>query len=522
MADDGSLVRKRLGQFYTPRSEAASLARWAVRTGMEKILEPSAGDGALLAPALARAAMLSATPPIAVAVDIDQTATDALSGRFGEAVEIINDDFFNRSASEIKPVDVILANPPFSRNQQIPPAMRAALRKRFPIRGAAGLWTYFILHARHFLRPGGRMAVVVPASACFADYAQDLLVQLRADFREVSLFELPSKPDWIGGADERGALLLAEGWQAGPAATVKRGVWSYEIGAPRPTSAPPLPSYRRLLAASRPLASMAALSIGVVTGANRVLLLSQKEVESTGIAREDLVQIVTRSRQAPALRFGRDDLAAASPTEKVWLLSPRTLGPRGGAIRRRLALIGPRARRTTAWLNKRSPWWRVQTLPAGDAVFTYMNDRGPRICLLDPGLLCTNTLHSIRFNGEVTEEERWATALSMISTFGQLAAESRGRSYGGGVLKFELREARSFPILPPSSSSTRDAFVAADKALRAGLPGLAQDIADKALVSPILGRGWKLAVGEMKLILEAAQAARRRGDARAVEVDLYG
>lgn len=42
MADDSSSVRKRLGQFYTHRSEAESLANWAVRTGMERILEPSA------------------------------------------------------------------------------------------------------------------------------------------------------------------------------------------------------------------------------------------------------------------------------------------------------------------------------------------------------------------------------------------------------------------------------------------------------------------------------------------------
>ena len=82
------------------------------------------------------------------------------------------------------------------------------------------------------------------------------------------------------------------------ATSVKRGVWSYDLDAPRtlPATSPP-PSYRRLFAASRPLAHLATLSIGVVTGANRVFLLSKREVAEAGIAQTDLKPILTRSRQ---------------------------------------------------------------------------------------------------------------------------------------------------------------------------------------------------------------------------------
>ena len=80
MAAANGLARKRLGQFYTPGSEASSFAKWAIRTGNERILEPSAGDGALLVAALERAASLSGQPRTALACDIDSESVESLNG----------------------------------------------------------------------------------------------------------------------------------------------------------------------------------------------------------------------------------------------------------------------------------------------------------------------------------------------------------------------------------------------------------------------------------------------------------
>ena len=40
------------GGYYTPLSVAQWLARWAIRSGTDRILEPSCGDGAFLAAAM--------------------------------------------------------------------------------------------------------------------------------------------------------------------------------------------------------------------------------------------------------------------------------------------------------------------------------------------------------------------------------------------------------------------------------------------------------------------------------------
>ena len=482
------LARKRLGQFYTPGSEASSFADWAIRTGNERILEPSAGDGALLLAALKRTAALQGRPRTAIACDIDGSAVELLQARVGDAADIRTTDFFDLDPREHAPVDVVLANPPFTRNHLLDEITKRKLRERYPLKGAAGLWAYFVLHARSFLRNGGRMLVVVPTAATFTSYGEDLLRQLRCDFRTLSLVELPTKPSWTLSADERGAVILADGYQGGPAALITRGVWDFGTNSPqlsRPVTLPP--SFRRLGERAVSLDGLANLSIGTVTGANAVFLLNGRDAEKFG--KNDLVAIVARARHVRGVSISKLELEEMGRDgERTWLLAPRALGARGGPVRNRLARVDRHARRTTAWLNKRRPWWGVVPQPAFDAVFTYMNDAGPRLALVESGITCSNTLHCVRFKAEVTTASRMSAVVSFLSTFGQLEGELRGRAYGGGVLKFELKEARAFPVLLNEVVTGRDVSTL-DGMLRRGEVVAAREFADELLLEPVLGTG---------------------------------
>lgn len=180
-----------------------------------------------------------------------------------------------------------------------------------------------------------------------------------------------------------------------------------------------------------------------------------------------------------------------------------------GRIRNRLAQILADKRCTITWLNKRSPWWKVDTGPGCDAIFTYMNDRGPRIVIAEGDIRCTNTLPQIRFSPELSHDERLIVALSMISNFGQLAAEYIGRPYGGGVLKFELTDARRFPILLRKDGRTKSAFAKADQAIRLGDMDKARRIADALLLPSVFGASWESAASEMMAEALQLRYARR-------------
>ena len=520
---DGGLssatARKQLGAFYTPDLTAASLARWAIRTGVESVLEPSVGRGALLKAAIIRSRELRPFGGLnqPLACDIDSATLEALKSELWEGVDFYPGDFFELDPATLRKFEVVIANPPFTRNHSIKPHRRKTLRKRFGVEGPAGIWVYFLVHAMEFLLPGGRIASIVPGSTLFTQYGALFLRRLCGSFSSVNVYQLADRPSWGGGADERGAVILAEGYGHGPCENYLKGIWPPSSEQIYQHSLE-LRAYRDLISASKPFGDIASISIGAVTGRNSIFLLTEEERTALGLSLEDVTSTVSRARHVEGITITREDLIRlARDGQKTWLLTPSSLEDRGTPSRKRLARITKHQRRSTCWMNKRNPWWRVETGSSCDGVFTYMNEHGPRLALTTPKIICTNTLHRVVFRSMVSETEKLAAALTFISTFGQLAGEVIGRVYGGGVLKFELAEARLMPTL--SGADSRDDTVlraaghGADLALRAGALDAARDLADEALLAPVLGPSWKSAVAELREAVRGRREARRTGRA---------
>ncbi len=501
---------KALGAFYTPATIAGILAEWVVRSGSERLLEPSVGDGALISAALQRANDLLGTGHSLrfLACDVDAAAVVAVNSQLPDESEVRAIDFLQLDPSSTGKFAGVITNPPFTRNHALEPRRRAALRQRFEIAGAAGLWVHFLVHACSFLAPGGRLAAVVPASAAFTRYGQQAIARLCAQFDHVELRQIVDKPLWVNGADERGAILLASGYQHGRSLCPKMSRWYASGERQADVYTGSLACFHEALEGSIPLRDLACLSIGAVTGCNNVFLLNEDERMSALIGADEISTVVSRARQIPGLLVNQEELRAlATKGEKTWLLTPPNIERARIGVRKRLSLIEKSKRRQTVWLNKRTPWWKIDRGDDCDAIFTYMNDRGPRLVLAGPGIACTNTLHRARFHQQITSEQRAAAALTMVSTFGQLAAELGGRSYGGGLLKFELGNARDLPVLQTQGAGVFADLQAADAAIRAGNSDGARDIADKVLLPGAVGPHWRTAAKEM-----AAELRRMRLD----------
>lgn len=503
---------KALGAFYTPATIAGMLAEWVVQTGNERLLEPSVGDGALVAAAIERRRELRGARGELrfVACDINPAAIEAMEIRLPDTCEARAVDFLQLDPASTGRFTSVLANPPFTRNHAIEPARREILRRRFGVTGAAGLWVHFLIHSMDFLAPQGRLAAIVPAAALFTNYGRAAIERVCGRFAHVEIRQIVDKPLWINGAEERGAVILASGYGIGSAPIPTPSRWRTDGRQEAATQPAALPAFDALAAIARPLSDLATLAIGAVTGCNAIFLLSEEERLSFDICLTDLVPIASRARQLPGLMVTCGDLLdCAVAGEKTWLLAPRDLSSRGNGVRRRLAQISRSKRVKTVWLNKRDPWWQVDAGTPCDAVYTYMNDLGPRLILADDGVRCTNTLHRVTFGAGIDHQAQIAASLSMLSTFGQLAAERIGRSYGGGLLKFELMDARRMPILPAGAQPLEAALGMADEALRAGDRDRARALADKALIAPLLGRAWKSGVAQLEVELTTARSARR-------------
>jgi len=503
--------RKELGAYYTPVDLAQYLAGWAIVSPKTAILEPSVGRGALVAALVDR--LDAKKGGMVVGCEIDEETFLAAKTRFeGRPVTLLNTDFLQLSSATIKPVDAVVANPPFTRNHQLATFVRQKLKKdsgfRDIITGAPGLWVYFLLSSLSFLRLGGRVAFVAPAAVAFADYATPLLRVLRDRFQTVAVASINERVAWEGAAQERASLVLAAGFGLGPAPEIQRLALSLSTGE---TSVVAAHKRWATTASVIVLGELARIEIGVVTGANAWFVLDETHAAANDLPQTALVPILSRARQVRGIEITTAEARGMAKTgERTLLFRPEVSGPRGGPIRRYLAKILKAKRRRVLWFSKRNPWWKVQLGRSCDAILTYMNNAGPRIALTEPGLRCTNTLHRLCFTDRDPVHARSVSA-SMLTTFTQVAAERIGRVYGGGVLKFELKDARSLPLLLPATPINSAVFTRLDTALREGSLDLAMDLADEAILPHFFGSEWMRVQSEMREELAVLRARRGIG-----------
>jgi hypothetical protein len=109
---------------------------------------------------------------------------------------------------------------------------------------------------------------------------------------------------------------------------------------------------------------------------------------------------------------------------------------------------------------------------APDLFFTYMSHRYPRLLTNAANASFVNSMHGLRLGPDVPKWLKAALPLLVLSSVSMLGAEVYGRSYGGGVLKMEPREAASLPV------PKMDVLECAWKTLKESKPRLDRELRD--------------------------------------------
>src|SRR5579862_2992830 len=187
------------GGYYTRDHIADWLCAWAIRGSSDKILEPSCGDGIFLEHAAARLVSLGATSPAAASqvTGIEIVEAEALKARtrLRERLDVhagksvVNDDFFAWFSRFPRPsFDAVIGNPPFIRYQSFPEPYRSRAMAMMQAVGLSpnkltNIWVPFVVGGTEALRPGGRLALVLPAELLQVSYASQLRGYLTDRFK---------------------------------------------------------------------------------------------------------------------------------------------------------------------------------------------------------------------------------------------------------------------------------------------------------------------------------------------------
>ena len=493
--------RRALGIYYTPLEAAKVLARWVIRHPDEVLLEPSFGGCSMLTAAISVFRSLGNDTPSNqfYGFDIDAKAFKHLAemGIDNGRKQFQKADFLRCNAGECR-VSAVLANPPFvsyhrqsAKQRKLTEQLR---QKYFPkLPRLASLWAFFVLHSMSFLKPGGRMAFVLPSAIGNTDYGRMLLQHLTTKFAKVELVQVSQRIFIQAGTDERIALLLLsdyapEGIAVPVPADIRHIARIAEIevapGDDESGAIDPFKdaetSLKRLQEKSLvELGSIANVQIGEVVG-NIPFFVKKKGVWRTlDINNKYLFPLLSRSAQVTGLSVTKAEIDRRGSAIPYLLVPPASRLP--GSISLYLSTYAQDEIDENRTFEKRTTWYRCSYDTTADAFIGSMNHEYPRVIGNEAGISCSNSFYKILLTKE-KEYARWLPMLSLTTPF-RLSAEILGRVRGSGGFKLEPSDTRRLmiPLKLPAISSTEFAVLRMriDELIRAGEINAAGELVDE-------------------------------------------
>jgi adenine-specific DNA methylase len=484
------------GGYYTPAPVAGFLARW-VREAGPRIVEPSCGDGRILRE-------LARLSPRVHGVEL--VAAEAAKSR--EFAPVDTENLFTwLDKTQAASWDGVAGNPPYIRfgnwaSDQRAPALELMRRSGLRPTRLTNAWVPFVVASTVLVRDGGRVGLVLPAELLQVTYAAQLRDFLLSRFCEITLVTFArlvfdgilqevvlfcgvvgAGPAQVRTVHLTDADALAEAnldVEAAPALLHEKEKWTKYFLDP---GAIGLLRTLKLSDTLTRLGSVADVDVGIVTGRNSFFTFTDAQAHELEL-RSHCVPLVSRSAQLSGLAYDSDcragDLAAG---HRTWLLdAPRD--PTDPPLVAHIAAGEAAGVHRGYKCSIRKPWWSTPSLWMPDLFMLRQIHLAARLTVNAAGATSTDTVHRVRLTAD-TDPTALAAVFHNSATFA--FAEITGRSYGGGILELEPREAEQLPIPPPAYASpelARDV----DLLLKANEIEKALDMVDRHVL--VDGLGW--------------------------------
>lgn len=488
--------QKLRGGYYTPARLAEFLVRWLSPIKPQRILEPSCGDGEFFG----HIARILDNPAVQ-AFEIDPKEAKAARQRAEETglwdINVLPEDFLGWAAPRLKQkrprFDAIVGNPPFIRYQFLPPNFQERAEQIFDeldckFTKHTNAWVPFVLASFALLRPGGRLAMVVPAEIIHVMHAQSLRSYLGANCSRMLVID--PEEIWFGDTLQGAVLLLAEK----RASTKKKaeGVGIYPVRGNEFLSLDPEALFQNQetingktvagkwtralldvhmrdllddLAAREEFArfeELADVDVGIVTGANKFFLVEDDVVERYGLERF-AHPMFGRSEHCPGVLYDDAQHAAnkkrGNPTNFIWF--DKELSPKDRRALEYVRLGEEQQLHTRFKCRTRRIWYSVPSVYSTEIGMLKRAHDAPRLILNKVGAYTTDTAYRIRIKEGRAEQ----LVFSFVNSLTALSSELEGRHYGGGVLELVPSEIERL-LLPRPGLLARPALTKLDKAIR--------------------------------------------------------
>jgi len=452
-------TRRAQGAVYTPNSIIDAMLNWAAEGKPDRLVDPGAGSGRFL---LAGASVFPKTE--LVAVEIDPLA--ALMLRANAAILKVSDrltvhlvDYRALDLPEIDGTTLFIGNPPYVRHHDIPPEWKTWLAETaktygFKASKLAGLHIHFFLKTRQLAQPGDYGAFITSAEWMDVNYGDVLRKLLTNGLGGAALHVISPAAMPFADAATTGAITCFEVGRSDKRIRLRSVNNLAELNnlkGGRSVASARLDGSQRwstLLKPASPkpkgyveLGELCRVHRGQVTGRNEVWILGAY----TGALPNSLLKpTVTKAHE---LLAAGPRLANDANLRRVIDL-PVDLGELDERDRRQV-------RRFLRWAKSmeaeqsyvarnRKAWWAVNLYEPAPILCTYMARRSPAFVRNLCGARLLNIAHGI-----YPREPMAAQVLDALSAWLQdHVCVSEGRTYAGGLTKFEPKELERV-LVPP-------------------------------------------------------------------------
>ena len=455
--------RRKLGATYTPASLIGPMSEWlANHKRASRVVDPGAGSARFL---VAAGRLLPEARLVAVEIDplaslIARANLTALG--FDERSEVHTADFRSLKLAPGPGPTAFIGNPPYVRHHDIAPKWKAWLRERseeldLKASALAGLHVHFLLATAHLARTGDYGVFVTSSEWLDVGYGHLARKLVAGPLGGLSVHVLDARSQAFADAATTAAVTAFEVGES------KRGVRVRKIrrieelrglqGGKR-FSRQKLRTTRRWSSllepkisvpqAFVPLGEFCRVHRGAATGANATWVTVQ---DDPSLPNSVLFPAVTKASEL--IDLGSDALGDDRHLRAVIDLPEDldVLDADGRELVEQFLNSARRAGAANGYIARhRNPWWSVKLRNPAPILATYMARRPPTFVRNLVAAKNLNTVHGI-YPAEPLSGEALCRLTRSLREYATVAG---GRTYAGGLTKFEPSEMEQIMVPPPN------------------------------------------------------------------------
>lgn len=487
--------QKLRGGYYTPLDIAEFITNWVSEINPKQILEPSCGDGAFLK-AMHKSIKnndLDITRLLGIEFDSEEfDKSKDLANTLNPQFTISNNDFLDWSISNLENgsiFDAVIGNPPFIRYQYLPDFMQDEASQIFNYLNIkftkhTNAWVPFVLASIHFLRPGGRLGMVLPSEILHVMYAQSIRSYIGDNCKYSMIFD--PEDLWFEGTLQGAVILLIEkkisindksqglgikkikgrDFLSRKASSYYnemlfrngdtiRGKWTYALLNDEEFS---LVTKLKQNKKIHKFSEIAKVDVGIVTGANKFFLVTDKVVSDYDL-KQFSSPMFGRSDQCPGIKYDNKQHVDNSKNEKpnnFLYFDVDSIDSLNDKQKEYIMLGESQDFHKRYKCRIRKPWFKVPSVYHTETGLMKRCHNFPKLILNEKKALTTDTAYRITFKNHDFSNKDFV--YSFINSLTALFAELEGRHYGGGVLELVPSEIEKLfvPLIKVADSDIND------------------------------------------------------------------